>query len=161
MPIRIDFATPAEAPLIAGFTGALTDEIMQRCSGRHFDLEPSATTELARQWLEQQIYTVLLAIDEPTGDPVGCATLCESQALYAGGSFGIIQEFYVVPAYRSCGIGALLLVHAESYGRSLGWQRLELCTPPLPAFARTLDFYTANGFEVTGGRKLKRLLEKP
>jgi len=38
------------------------------------------------------------------------ATLCESHALYAGGSFGIIQEFYVEPQFRSAGLGRSCLM---------------------------------------------------
>jgi hypothetical protein len=35
---------------------------------------------------------------------------------------------------------------------------MEMCTPPLPEFDRTLEYYRRSGFEVTGGRKMKRLL---
>ena len=71
---------------------------------------------------------------------------------------GIIQEFYVVPTARSAGVGGALLQAARAHARSKGWKRLELCTPPLPDFQRTLAFYERNGFEVTGGRKMKALL---
>ena len=34
-------------------------------------------------------------------------------------------------------------------------ERLEVTTPPLPEFERTLSFYETNNFEISGGRKLK------
>jgi hypothetical protein len=33
--------------------------------------------------------------------------------------------------------------------------RIELTTPPLPSFQRSLDFYIKNGFEIAGGKKVK------
>ena len=45
---------------------------------------------------------------------------------------------------------------AASFAFEKGWSRIEVTTPPLPEFGRTLRFYEANGFSVTGGRKLKR-----
>ena len=72
--------------------------------------------------------------------------------------FGIIQEFYVDPAWRSRGVGGAMLERARAYAKGRGWRRLELCTPPLPAFDRTLAFYGRHGFEVTGGRKMKCVL---
>jgi len=47
---------------------------------------------------------------------------------------------------------------ARAFGASKGWTRLEVTTPPLPAFERTLAFYEREGFAITGGRKLKTLL---
>ncbi|WP_373888325.1 GNAT family N-acetyltransferase [Massilia sp. YMA4] len=72
--------------------------------------------------------------------PAGVITVTESHALYAGGRIGIVQECYVGPAYRSHGVGAAL----------------ELCTPPLPRFERTLAFYQRHGLVPVGGRKMRR-----
>jgi GNAT superfamily N-acetyltransferase len=90
---------------------------------------------------------------------VGFAGLSEGRALYAGGAMATVQEFYVARAFRNQGVGAALIHAATELARQKGWQRLEVCTPPLPEFDRSLAFYERNGFEVTGGRKLKRLIE--
>lgn len=159
MDIVIKQAQPADAGLIARLAKALTDEIIERTGARHFNVDEEATSGLCRSLMEQGKYRVLLAFDAKSERPIGCATLCESHALYAEGSFGIIQEFYIEPEFRSQQVGAKLLDRAVLEAGRLGWKRLELCTPPLPEFERTLDFYTDNGFEITGGRKLKRLVK--
>ncbi len=158
MPVRIQQASSAEAPLIASFAIALTDEIIERTGARHFNVNLDETTALCRSLMEQGKYTVFLAVNAETQTAVGFATLCESHALYAEGTFGIVQEFYIQPPYRSQKAGAILLEHVRAYGRERGWKRLELCTPPLPEFERTVRFYEENGFEVTGGRKMKSML---
>jgi GNAT superfamily N-acetyltransferase len=157
MEISITEATAEDAPTVARLVKALTDEICQR-SAAHFDVDLVVSTALCRKLIEQGHYRVLLAIEQQGGETVGCATLCESHALYAEGSFGIIQEFYILPHYRSQQIGAQLMAAVIAQARERNWKRLELCTPPLPAFERTIVFYMQNGFEITGGRKMKRVL---
>jgi len=156
MQISIHLATPDEASRIAAMAVALTGEIMERTGTRHFNVNLLETTALCRRLMKAGSYIALVASEG--AEPLGYAGLCESHALYTEGTFGIIQEFYVVSAARSAGVGAALLDGARTHGRSIGWKRLELCTPPLPDFERTLAFYERNGFEVTGGRKMKALL---
>ncbi len=64
-------------------------------------------------------------------------------------------EFYVRPAHQSNGVGTTLLKEARRLGQLRGWRRLEVTTPPLPQFERTLVFYQREGFSISGGRKLK------
>ncbi len=89
---------------------------------------------------------------------IAFAAMCESHSLYAEGAFGIIQEFYVLPEYRSQDIGKELIKESIEFAKTKEWKRLELCTPPLPEFDRTVDFYKANGFEITGGYKMKHVI---
>lgn len=44
-----------------------------------------------------------------------------------------------------------------SFAKDKQSMRLELCTPPIPGFDRTCIFYKENGFEITGGYKMKKL----
>ncbi|WP_409409546.1 GNAT family N-acetyltransferase [Acidithiobacillus ferriphilus] len=76
-------------------------------------------------------------------------------ALYAEGAFGTIPELYVRPEYRTNGLGLRLVSQAKFFGASRGWTRLEVTTPPLPQFDRTLAFYEREGFAISGGSKLK------
>ncbi|MFA7240917.1 MAG: GNAT family N-acetyltransferase [Sulfuricellaceae bacterium] len=150
---RIEAASPVQAETIAQMVKALLEEIMSVTGAAHFTLDFAATTVRCRDFLHSGEYAVLLAHDGNVA--VGFIALTETRSLYAGGVFGIIPEFYVNPEYRSRRIGAMLLAAAREHGISRGWTRLEVTTPPLPEFERTLHFYQANGFAIAGGRKLK------
>lgn len=92
---------------------------------------------------------------DDTGNLVGFVALYESHALYAEGSFGTISELYVRPEYRSKNVELSLISQAKSFAISRGWKRLEVTTPPLPQFDKTLAFYEREGFTIAGGCKLK------
>ena len=157
MSIVVRAAGVADAALVASAAKALTDEIIARTGAPHFDVDLAGIEADCRLFLETGRYAVYMA-ENGSAPCIGFVSLCESQALYAGDCFGIIQEFYVAPDSRSSGVGRRLLEAASAHGLRQGWKRLEMCTPPLPEFDRTLAFYQTNGFEVTGGRKMKRLL---
>lgn len=151
--IRLERAQPSDAPVIAELIGELLREIMAVIGTQAFEFSQSDTEERARRWMSDHTYTVLLAHDADS--VVGCLTLTENHALYAEGAFGIIPELYVRPAFRSRTVGAMLLAEAKQVARSKGWTRLEVTTPPLPQFDRTLAFYERQGFSISGGRKMK------
>lgn len=156
MPVVIHLAKPTDAALVAEMATALTSEIIERTGVQHFNVNLPETTKLCARLIDSQRYVALVATE--ASNPIGFVGLCESHALYTEGTFGIVQEFYTVPAVRASGVGALLLEAAFGHARSKGWRRLELCTPPLPEFQRSLAFYERHGFEVTGGRKMKYIL---
>lgn len=159
MGVDIRTAAPADAPAIAAMAVALTEEISTVCGFRQFDLDLAATETLCRALLAEGRYLVLLA--EQGGEPVGFAGLSEGRALYAGGALGTLEELYVRPPLRRAGAGAALLAAVEALGRQLGWRRIEVCTPPLPAFERSLSFYERHGFAIAGGRKLRKPVDEP
>lgn len=146
-------ASANDAETVAGLTRELLEEIMDMTGARHFSADTSALAALCREFLAGGEYAAYLACH--AGKAVGFITLSETRALYAGGSFGIIPECYVHPDFRGSGLGTKLLAAAREHAQSKGWMRLEVTTPPLPEFDRTLHFYQTNGFEVAGGRKLK------
>lgn len=158
MTMRIDCATPEDAPVIALLAGELLHEIMAAVKEKAFNFQPDESVARARAWLAEGTYTVLLARDGVGREPLGFLALCQSYALYTEGVFGTIPEFFVRPAHRSKGIGRRLLAEAARVGAARGWRRLEVTTPPLPQFERTMAFYQREGFTVSGGRKLKREL---
>ena len=159
MNLRIDHAQPDEAPIIAQMVGELLREITAMVGTSGFGFHAEETEARARSWMADGKYSVLLARDGVQPESLGFLALYESFALYAEGAFGAIPEFYVRRAYRSQGVGTLLLSEAKRIGRSKGWRRLEVTTPPLPQFDETLAFYQREGFSISGGRKLK--LELP
>ncbi|RUT29112.1 GNAT family N-acetyltransferase [Paenibacillus zeisoli] len=153
--IRIEEASLDDYPIITELFEQLIREITLRTSSTSPIFQVSGTLERCKYYLESGIYKVFNAIDENKGQIVGFLSLCESNSLYADGNFGIIQEFYVQPEYRSMGVGSKLLLSAKEYGKKKSWRRLEVTTPPLPAFEKTISFYENGGFNVTGGKKLK------
>jgi len=138
---------------VAKLAVCLTNEIIERTGIKHFDIDIPLAEKLCKQFMEQGKYAVVAAFDNDR--IVGFGALCESHSLYAEGSFGIVQEFYVLPEFRSKSIGKKLLASLVDYAKSKQWVRLELCTPPIPEFDRTVSFYKENGFEITGGKKMK------
>jgi GNAT superfamily N-acetyltransferase len=157
MQIRVQAAQPSDAPLIAELVGELLREIMAAVGTKAFRFSLADTEARLRMWLADGSYRVLLARDGVA--VVGFLALTENRALYAEGAFGTIPELYVKPAFRSSRTGATLLAEAKRVARSEGWMRLEVTTPPLPQFDRTLTFYEREGFSISGGRKMK--LEPP
>jgi GNAT superfamily N-acetyltransferase len=111
------------------------------------------TEARVKGWLTDGTYKVLLAREDETA--VGLLALSENRALYAEGAFGTIPELFVRSEFRSRGVGGRLLAEAKQIARSRGWTRLEVTTPPLPQFDRTLEFYQRQGFSISGGRKMK------
>ena len=143
----------SQAEEIAKLAVCLTNEIIERTGIKHFDVDIPLAIELCDKYISTGIYHVLAAFDE--NQIVGFGAMCESHSLYAEGAFGIIQEFYVIPNYRSKEVGKSLIKEIVDFAKAKGWKRLELCTPPIPEFDRTVDFYKYNGFEITGGYKMK------
>lgn len=95
--------------------------------------------------------------DSSTGHNIGFVSVYESYALYAEGAYGTtMPELYVKLDWRSKSVGQKLLQKIDEFARNKNWHRIEVTTPPLPEFDKTLNFYQTNGFEITGGRKLKK-----
>ena len=154
---RIEIARVDDAPAVAVMLGELLHEIMNATGSHAFNFHLGETTERLRGFIEQGRYHVLVA-RAADGREAGFVALYVCHALYAEGSFGTIPELYVRPDYRSQGVGRALLDGAKAYGVAQHWTRLEVTTPPLPEFERTLAFYQREGFAVSGGRKLRVLL---
>jgi GNAT superfamily N-acetyltransferase len=153
MSIQIVQARPEDADTVATLVGELLQEIMAAVNDKVFAFHHDDTVVRACSWLKDGLYTVLLAYER--SEPVGFLALYQSYALYTEGEYGTIPEFYVRQPYRSQGVGTALLMEAKGIGRLKGWTRLEVTTPPLPQFDRTLAFYQQQGFSLSGGRKLK------
>ncbi|NTV06161.1 MAG: GNAT family N-acetyltransferase [Chlorobiaceae bacterium] len=150
----IQRAIPNDSYEIAVMVGELLAEIMEAIGERAFNFDLGETTSRLEDFLDSEKYFVFV-VRSGSGDPAGFIALYESYALYAEGAFGTIPELYVRPEYRTNGLGLRLVSQAKSFGVSRGWTRLEVTTPPLPQFDRTLSFYEREGFAISGGRKLK------
>lgn len=149
-------ATNEDSNQIAVLVGELLNEIMTRIDIKAFNFDLDATTKRLEDFIEKEKNYIFVAQDE--NKIIGFITAYEGFALYTEGAFGTIAELYVRPAYRSNGIGKELINRLREFSNSKNWTRLEVTTPPLPQFDETLAFYEREGFEISGGRKLKRLI---
>jgi GNAT superfamily N-acetyltransferase len=113
--------------------------------------ENSHSISFCKNLLKNEDYIIFFSFDSQ-GSVCGMITLSEALSIYAGGSFGVIREFYVIPEMRSSGIGKALLNAAKEFGRSKGWMRLEVTPPPKDKWIRTYDFYMKEGFIEIGPR---------
>lgn len=147
-------ATAGDSEEVAVMVGELLAEIMDAIGEQAFHFDLAETASRLTDFLDRENYFVFMALSG-SRHPAGFIALYESYALYAEGAFGTIPELYVRPESRSNGLGIRLTAEAKSFGVSRGWKRLEVTTPPLPQFERTLAFYEREGFSITGGRKLK------
>lgn len=152
--VTISAATTADAGDVAIMVGELLSEIMNAVGVQSFNFDLAETSRRLEDFLQQEKYFVFIA-RAANGGAVGFIALYESYALYAEGAFGTIPELYVRPDYRKRRVGYQLLSAAKSLAHFRGWKRLEVTTPPLPEFDRTLAFYEREGFAISGGRKLK------
>ena len=146
-------ALPDDAAIAGQLVFELTQEICERTHTQHFDIDLPGTIERCRDLLAKGHYSVILGYADDK--PVAVATISETYALYAAGKIGVIQEFYVQPSYRSAGLGAQLIEAVRAHGKQQEWSCMELCTPPLPEFERTLAFYQRQGLAPVGGRKMR------
>lgn len=101
-------------------------------------------------------FYVFAAKDEHC-DVIGMLTLAESFAIYANGSYGIINEMYVSPAHRGVGVGAMLLNAAKEFGMQKDWARIEVTAPESSRWQRSQRFYEKHGFVFTGPKLKFRL----
>lgn len=155
MNIKIERAHENDSLELAILTGKLLQEIMDKINMKVFNFDEEETQKRAADLLSKNLYFVFIAKDENTDKAIGFISLYESYALYTEGAYGTISELYICPEYRSKKIGKLLLQNAREFAHLKHWKRLEVTTPPLPEFDRTLSFYEMNNFQISGGRKLK------
>lgn len=156
--MKLEFiqATADNAEIIGSMVVQLTQEICERTKAQHFDIDLKGTIQRCEELLTAGHYAAIIGWSDNI--PVAVSTITETYALYAGGKIGVIQEFYVIPEFRSSGVGTILIEQIRNYGQKRGWSCIELCTPPLPEFERALSFYQNNGLVPVGGRKMRQNL---
>lgn len=89
---------------------------------------------------------------------VGIITITECQSIYAGGKYGLIDEMYVKPEYRSKSIGKKMVDNVKCIAGERGWKRIDVTAPTEVRWNRTVKFYEGCGFVFTGP-KLKFAIE--
>ena len=152
--LNVRMATREDAETVCKFAEELFSEL-----GHTLPLDGKQSGLYCQAILESGEYVVFLSLG-PHGRANGIITLSEGISIYAGGKFGVIREFYVLPEERSTGVGKALLEKAKEFGRGKGWKRIEVTPPGKVKWPRTYNFYMQSGFKEIGpGLKLEDLNE--
>lgn len=80
----------------------------------------------------------------------GILTLTESQSIYAGGAYALLDEMYIVPEYRNSGIGTSLIEKMKEMGKQRNWKRIDVTAPTEERWTKAVNFYEKCGFVYTG-----------
>lgn len=149
--MKIKNASPDETKKVKQFLADLYLELGEEKESLEF-----LTDELIISMVNNCSTKIFLA--EDNDEIIGLLTLTESQAIYAGGKYGVIDEMYVIPEYRSKQVGALLVNKAKEIAQEKNWKRIDVTAPTEERWKRTVAFYEKCGFVFTGP-KLKFQLE--
>jgi len=90
---------------------------------------------------------------------VGVLGASWQMAIHVPGSYALIQDLWVDPAWRGRAVGAGLLAALFELARGKYFERVEVGLPreSFARFAATEAFYLGNGFEPNGPRMRRRL----
>ncbi|MCM2316061.1 MAG: GNAT family N-acetyltransferase [Thermoanaerobaculia bacterium] len=153
MNVRIERLTTADASIVFDWVVRLLRELGEE----EKELGELAHARVLDAWSRRADQFYVLAAKRDDGQILGVLTLSVTFAIYANGEYGVIDEMYVDPRFRSAGIGARLVEEAVDIGRGLGWTRIDVTAPESERWSRTRRFYESIGFEFTGPKLRKRL----
>jgi len=88
----------------------------------------------------------------------GIITITESQSIYAGGTYALLDEMYIKPEFRSSGIGFSFIDKIKDLGKQRNWKRIDVTAPTEERWKRTVHFYEKCGFVFTGPKLKLNLL---
>ncbi len=153
MNLKIETLSIDDAPLVFDWVLRLLVELGEEGD----DLASLNTEKVLQEWRESGDRVQVMIARNDADEMVGILTVTETFAIYANGNYGIINEMYVHPDYRSEGVGSRLIEAIKDYGRRKGWARIDVTAPESERWERTRRFYEKEGF-VFSGPKLKFLL---
>lgn len=154
MGITIEQLTIQDAPVVFDWVLRLLAELGEEGD----ELGNLATEKVLKAWKDfSDRFHVFVAKIADVGI-VGVLTLSETFAIYANGNYGVIDEMYVAPAFRSQGVGRILVDAVKEFGKQKRWTRIDVTAPESERWERTRKFYEKEGFVFTGP-KLKFLLQ--
>ena len=152
--ISIRSAKPENIPQVAEFVDSLLFEL----NNKKVELDHDKMSRTCTELISSSSHKAFIAF---YGEKeVGMAGLVQSVAIYTQGPFGVINELYVIPEYRSLGVGKLFIDAITAYGEEKGWSRIEVGALSRESWQRTIDFYLKEGFVEIGPRLRKYLPHK-
>lgn len=153
MQVFINRLMIAEAPTVFDWVMRLLTELGEEGE----ELGRLDEEKVLRAWRERGEHFQVFAAKNSAGEILGMLTLNETFAIYANGNYGVIDEMYVAPEYRSAGVGGQLIAAVKAFGKQKGWTRIDVTAPEAERWERTRHFYEQHGFVFTGP-KLKFIL---
>lgn len=155
---QIRRATLQDADLVGDLVTALLDELYDPEYG--VQRRPIYRRAAAELIAVPDIYAAFVAM-APENEALGVLTMSQCVSIYAGGRFGEINEFYVMPPWRKSGLGRALIAAATEEALRRGWPALEVGAPDLPRWQPTFEFYRRCGFTEIGPRLELRIGRDP
>lgn len=144
--LRIEKLSLAEKEIVLD----LVHKLLRELQGESDEFAGVDKEKMLRELRKNEARFNAFAAINARNEYVGILTLVETFAIYAGGNYGVIDEMYVAPEYRSQGVGKMLLDAAKEYARRKNWLRLDVTAPPEEEWRRTVKFYEREGFVFTG-----------
>ncbi|NOJ41578.1 aminodeoxychorismate synthase component I [Bradyrhizobium australiense] len=126
--------------------------------GPQFELQ--AAVGIAGQMaMDSRLGFALIMENVPAAEVIGIAVVSQVSAVRASGHYGVLQELWVDPRYRSAQHGRWLLAAVDREARARGWPMIEVSLPLAgrPGAERLVAFYESMGFTPAGQRR-RRLL---
>ena len=127
---------------------------------REHDIFPpeEALREVTRAVLSDQRHGFIL-LAGTDAEPVGIAYAAAHLSAEHGGIVGWLEELYVVPECRGCGVGSSLLAQVVAKAHALGWCAIEL--EIVAGHERALPLYLRHEFVAVNRARFTRLLAQP
>ncbi|MDF2449787.1 MAG: GCN5-related N-acetyltransferase [Bacteroidota bacterium] len=94
--------------------------------------------------------TEIFLAKTPDHQVAGILTLTESQSIYAGGTYALLDEMFIVPQYRNSGIGTSFIKKMKEMGKQRSWKRIDVTAPTEERLNKAVNFYEKCGFVFTG-----------
>lgn len=114
-------------------------KLLFELNGSKVELDNKSLTKAYSEFILNDNNKIYIASDHEK--EIGIITVTQLIAIYTQGRYGIINELYVLPEYRSSGIGKLLLYEVIKFAKSKDWKRIEVGAPHQEKWQRTIDFY--------------------
>lgn len=131
-------------------TSSIVDLLIAQMREFDFQVSRNAVQQVVQNVIaDPRSGLILLAIDAANNHLVGVAYAATIQSVEHGGVVGWLEELYVRPEARGCGIGGRLVHGVTSRALQFGWRAVELET--ISGSERAASLYIRQGF-VTLGR---------
>ncbi|WP_375784947.1 GNAT family N-acetyltransferase [Bradyrhizobium sp. Pha-3] len=127
--------------------------------GPQFELQVAAGVA-GQMATDSRLGFALIMENVPAAEVIGIAVVSQVSAVRASGHYGVLQELWVDPRYRSAQHGRWLLAAVDREARARGWPMIEVSLPLAghPGAERLVAFYESMGFTPAGERRRRRLL---